>query len=64
MTITSDQTVTIWRNQVREFFRSWEQDRRDGKCISTAEYEAKSVDEIADQNAKMFWDEMHPVKPL
>lgn len=48
-------TLSITKAQLRDMYRQWEQDFRDGKTMTTGETAALSVEEVADNAANHVW---------
>lgn len=47
--------ITITKDQLQAALKNWEQDHRDGKCLSAEEARAMSVDEVAAASAGGLW---------
>lgn len=49
-------TITITKEQLKRVFKYWNQEDRDGKCLSEADTAELSVEEIAQESADFCWD--------
>lgn len=52
--MNDDFVFTVSLADIRRAFAEWEQDRRDGKCLSHEEFDAMSMDESVATSAKCF----------
>jgi hypothetical protein len=50
------ETITITKDQLKAVMQAWEQDHRDGKCISYEESNAKPLEQVAQENTDMLWN--------
>lgn len=58
---TMDETITITLRQLESALLSWEMEYRQGLCISREEYEAKSAETVATENALQLWEKLRAV---
>jgi sRNA-binding protein len=53
-----NESITITKAQLRAALQQWEQDHRDGKCMSSEEAAALSVEEHAALGADALWESL------
>lgn len=54
--------MVITKDQLTKAFKQWEQDHRDGKCLSPEETAKQTVDQVAVQSANHLWKLLESLK--
>lgn len=47
--------LTLTKDQLRAALMSWEQDARDGKCLSHEESRSQPIDQTVDESTEHLW---------